>query len=228
MIILHLIYLLRLISPINRAKILLELLDKEREIGEIDRKINEKTKVAIDESQREYYLREQMKIIGQELYGDEQADEIDNYYLKIDKLLADDSVKDTLRSHVSKLAKMPNGSHEGTVERGYLDTCLELPWNNQSSVIADIVRAEKILDRDIFGMKKVKERILELLSVYVLSPDIKGQIICLVGPPGVGKTSVGKTIAECMGRNFARISLGGVHDEAEIRGHRKTYRRYAR
>jgi len=216
-------YVLEQFSVVNRAKILIDLLDKEREIGEIDKKIGEKTRAAIDENQKEYYLREQMRIISTELYGDDQADEIDNYYQLIEAINADDSVKDTLRSHVAKLAKMPNGSHEGTVERSYLDTCIELPWKKYSPVIADINRAEKVLDRDIFGMKKVKERILELLSVYVLSPDIKGQIICLVGPPGVGKTSVGKTIAECMGRKFARISLGGVHDEAEIRGHRKTY-----
>ena len=124
---------------------------------------------------------------------------------------------------MNKLAKMPAGAHEATVVRGYLDTCLELPWNKETAARADLKRAEKILDRDIYGMKKVKERILEMLSVYKLAPDIKGQIICLVGPPGVGKTSIGKTIAECMGRKFARISLGGVHDEAEIRGHRKTY-----
>jgi len=206
-----------------RAKILLELLDKEREIGEIDRKINERTKAAIDENQKQYYLREQMKIISNELYGDDSADEIDEYYEKIHKLNADDGIKEKLASHVSKLSKMPQGSHEGTVERNYLDTCLELPWNEFSPVLTDINKSAKILDRDIYGMDKVKERILELLSVYKLSPDIKGQIICLVGPPGVGKTSIGKTIAECMGRKFARISLGGVHDEAEIRGHRKTY-----
>ena len=216
-------YILEQFSAVNRAKILIDLLDKEREIGEIDKRIGEKTRAAIDENQKEYYLREQMRIISTELYGDDGTDEIDIYYKKIDELEASQNVKDTLRTHVSKLSKMPSGSHEGTVERNYLDTCLELPWSRQSSVIADIKRAQKVLDRDIFGMKTVKERILELLSVYVLSPDIKGQIICLVGPPGVGKTSVGKTIAECMGRKFARISLGGVHDEAEIRGHRKTY-----
>ena len=216
-------FVLEQLNPVKRAKILLELLDKEREIGEIDRKINEKTRAAIDENQREYYLREQMRIISTELYGDDSADEIDNYYAKINSLNADDSVKEKLNSHVAKLSKMPNGSHEGTVERGYLDTCLELPWRSYTSVIANIKRAAKILDRDIYGMQKVKERILELLSVYVLSPDIKGQIICLAGPPGVGKTSIGKTIAECMGRRFARVSLGGIHDEAEIRGHRKTY-----
>lgn len=216
-------YILEQISPVNRAKILHELLVKEREISEIDKKINEKTRAAIDENQREYYLREQIKVISSELYGDELADEINEYYSKIDSLCADDSVKENLARHVAKLSKMPQGSHEGTVERNYIDTCLELPWNAYTSVMTDIKRASKILDRDIYGMSKVKERILELLSVYALSPDIKGQIICLVGPPGVGKTSIGKTIAECMGRQFARISLGGIHDEAEIRGHRKTY-----
>ena len=216
-------YVLEQLSPIKKAKILLEMLDKETKIGEIDRKINEKTREAIDENQREYYLREQIKVINTELYGDDSADEIDNYYSKISVLDADETVKEKLNSHVVKLSKMPSGSHEGTVERGYLDTCLELPWRNCSKVNTDIIRAEKILNRDIYGMEKVKERILELLSVFSLSPDIRGQIICLAGPPGVGKTSIGKTIAECMGRSFARVSLGGIHDEAEIRGHRKTY-----
>ena len=216
-------YILEQADPVRRAKILIEMLDKEREIGEIDRRINEKTKAAIDENQKDYYLREQIKIISSELYGDETADELDEYREKIFRLKADDSVKDALFTQVNKLAKMPAGAHEATVVRGYLDTCLELPWNKETAARADLKRAEKILDRDIYGMKKVKERILEMLSVYKLAPDIKGQIICLVGPPGVGKTSIGKTIAECMGRKFARISLGGVHDEAEIRGHRKTY-----
>ena len=216
-------YVLEQTSVSKRAKILLELLDKEREIGEIDRKIQEKTRTSIDEAQKQYYLREQMKVLSQELYGDDSADEIDEYYEKLDKLDADDSVKQALANHIGKLSKMPQGSHEGTVERNYLDTCLELPWRVSSPVFTDIIKAEKILNRDIYGMDKVKERIIELLSVFKLSGEVKGQIICLVGPPGVGKTSIGKTIAECMGRSFARISLGGVHDEAEIRGHRKTY-----
>ena len=216
-------YILEQTDPVRRAKILIEMLEKEREIGEIDRRIGEKTKAAIDENQREYYLREQIKAISSELYGDDTADEIDEYHMKVEALNADSSVKEALHKEVNKLAKMPGGAHEGTVVRGYLDTCLELPWNNYTKVSADIKRAAKILDRDIYGMNKVKERILEMLSVYALAPDIKGQIICLAGPPGVGKTSIGKTVAECMGRKFARISLGGVHDEAEIRGHRKTY-----
>ncbi len=216
-------YVLEQTSISKRAKILLELLDKEREITEIDRKINEKTRAAIDENQKQYYLREQIKVISQELYGDDSADEIDEYYNKLNILDADENVKEAIATHISKLSKMPQGSHEGTVERNYLDTCLELPWRVSTPVFSDIIKAEKILNRDIYGMDKVKERILELLSVFKLSGEIKGQIICLVGPPGVGKTSIGKTIAECIGRKFARISLGGIHDEAEIRGHRKTY-----
>ncbi len=216
-------YILEQLSPVTRAKILSELLEKEYEINQIDKSIAEKTRFSIDENQKEYYLREQLKIISNELYGDETADEIDSYHTKIELLSAEDSVKEQLHTHVNKLAKMPQGSHEGTVERGYLDTCLELPWNAYNKTLTDVLKANKILDRDIYGLEKVKERILELLSVYALSPDIKGQIICLVGPPGVGKTSIGKTVAECMGRKFARVALGGVHDESEIRGHRKTY-----
>lgn len=216
-------YILEQLSPVKRAKILIELLKKEHEINKIDKRIAEKTRFSIDENQKEYYLREQFKIISSELYGDDGAEEIDLYHTKIESLTADNSVKEKLHSHVNKLAKMPQGSHEGTVERGYLDTCIELPWNAYTKTNTDVIKAEKILERDIYGLKKVKERVLELLSVYALSPDIKGQIICLVGPPGVGKTSIGKTVAECMGRKFARVALGGVHDESEIRGHRKTY-----
>ena len=216
-------YILEQLSPIKRAKILIELLDKECEINQIDRRIAEKTRASIDENQKEYYLKEQLKIISAELYGDESADEIDSYHTKIQSLTASNDVKEKLHLHVNKLAKMPQGSHEGTVERNYLDTCIELPWEAVTKTSNDVLKAEKILNRDIYGLEKVKTRVLELLSVYALSPDIKGQIICLVGPPGVGKTSIGKTIAECMGRKFARVSLGGIHDESEIRGHRKTY-----
>ena len=216
-------FILEQLNPVNRAKIALELLGKEGEIIDIDRKIGEKVKSQIDENQREYYLREQIKAINFELYGDSSEDEIDEYYEKIEKLAASKKVKERLNSEVQKLSKMPQGSHEGTVVRGYLDTCLELPWDTYTDAKLDINKSVQILDRDFYGMEKVKERIIEQLSVYMLNPDVKGQIICLVGPPGVGKTSIGKAIAECMGRNYARISLGGVHDEAEIRGHRKTY-----
>ena len=216
-------YILEQLNPVTRAKIALELLSKETEIIDIDRKIGERVKGQIDDNQREYYLREQIKAINYELYGDTTEDEIDEYFGKIDKLSAPEKVKEKLSGEVQKLQKMPQGSHEATVVRGYLDTCLELPWDTYTDAKLDIAKSVKILDRDFFGMEKVKDRIIEQLSVYLLNPDVKGQIICLVGPPGVGKTSIGKAIAECMGRNYALISLGGVHDEAEIRGHRKTY-----
>ena len=216
-------YILEQLSPVKRAKILLEMLDKERQILEIDNKISQKTKRAIDDNQRDYYLKEQMRIISNELYGDDSAEEVDRYYESVQHLNADTRVKEALFAEINRLSKMPQGSHEGTVLRDYLDMCISLPWNCCTSSKVDIKKAEKILNRDFYGMDKVKKRIIEMLSVFAISPDIKGQIICLVGPPGVGKTSIGKTIAECMGRRFDRISLGGVHDEAEIRGHRKTY-----
>lgn len=217
-------YVLEQLNPVKRAKVVIDVLKKETEILEIDSHISEKVKSQIDENQREYYLKEQIRAINDELYGDaSEQNEFDEYNAKIDSLNAGDSVKEKLRNEVSKLAKMPQGSHEGTVIRGYLDTCIRLPWNSKTETQINIKKAAKILDRDFYGMQKVKERILEMLSVYVLAPEIKGQIICLVGPPGVGKTSIGKTIAECMGRRFARVSLGGIRDEAEIRGHRKTY-----
>ncbi len=217
-------YVLEQLNPVKRIKVVIDVLKKETEILEIDSHISEKVKNQIDENQREYYLKEQIRAINDELYGEaSEQNEFDEYNAKIDSLSADDSVKDKLRQEVIKLAKMPQGSHEGTVIRGYLDTCIRLPWNSKTDAKISIKKAAKILERDFYGMKKVKERILEMLSVYVLAPEIKGQIICLAGPPGVGKTSIGKTIAECMGRRFARISLGGIRDEAEIRGHRKTY-----
>lgn len=216
-------YVLEQHSPVSRAKILIELIKKEREICKIDNKIIEKTKRGIDDNQKEYYLKEQMRVLSEELYGDEGADEIEMYFEKLSKLDAPDSVKEKVRNEINKLSKMPQGSHEGAVMRGWLDLVFELPFNQYTDTKVDINNAKKILDRDFHGLKKVKERILEMLSVYALNPDLTGQIICLVGPPGVGKTSIGKTIAECMGRKFQRISLGGMHDEAEIRGHRKTY-----
>ncbi|MCQ2478251.1 MAG: endopeptidase La, partial [Clostridia bacterium] len=216
-------YVLEQLSPVKRAKVLLELISKEREICEIDNRIGEKTRRQIDDNQKDFYLKEQMRAISEELYGDDEVDEIEKYLDKLDKLDAPQSVKDKVKSEINKLAKMPQGSHEGTVVRGFIDLCLELPWNKKTDTKVDINKAQKILDRDFYGMDKVKERITEMLSVYALSPDITGQIICLVGSPGVGKTSIGKTVAECMGRKFARVSLGGMHDEAEIRGHRKTY-----
>ena len=216
-------FVLEQLSPVKRAKIVIEMLIKEREICKIDNSIARQTRHNIDENQKEYYLKEQMKVISDELYGDDSFDEIDGFFEAVGKLNAPEDVKNKINSEITKLSKMPQGSHEGTVVRGFIELCLELPWNTFTKGKVDIKRAERILDRDFYGMQKVKARILEMLSVYALAPDISGQIICLVGPPGVGKTSIGKTIAECMGRKFARISLGGMHDEAEIRGHRRTY-----
>ncbi len=216
-------YVLEQLNVVTRAKILLELLSKEREVAEIDNKISQKTRVRIDENQRDYYLKEQMRVISDELYGDDSLGEIDEFHQKAEALDAADCVKEKIHTEINKLSKMPQGAHESTVSRSFIDTCLSLPWNRVDNAVVDINRAQKILDRDFYGLKKVKERILEMLSVYALSPKAQGNILCLYGPPGVGKTSIGKTIAECMGRKYQRISLGGMHDEAEIRGHRKTY-----
>ncbi len=217
-------YVLEQLNPIKRLEVVLDILKRELEICEIDATISEKTHKNIEENQREYYLREQLKVISGELYGDEDPDtELRDYYDKVENLCADDKVKDILKNEISKLSKMPPGSHEATVIRVYLDTCLALPFGITTKINTDIKKAEKILEKEHYGLKKVKEQILETISVFSLKPDTKGNILCLAGPPGVGKTSIAKSLAKSMGRNFERISLGGIHDEAEIRGHRKTY-----
>lgn len=216
-------YVLEQLNVVKRAKVLLELLSKEREITEIDNRIGEKTRYRLDESQKDFYLKEQIKVISDELYGDDSADECDLYHERADKITASDEIKEKIHGEINKLSKMPPGAHEATNQRAFIELCLDLPWDRERKAAVDINRAARILDRDFYGLKRVKERILEAISVYALAPDVTGQIICLAGPPGVGKTSIGKTIAECMGRDFARVSLGGLHDEAEIRGHRKTY-----
>ena len=178
----------------------------------------------MDKNQRDYYLHEQLHIISDELgEGDDTHAEADEYRRRITGLhLAEDSEKKLLKE-VDRLAKMQGSNQEATVIRTYLDTCLDLPWNTFTVDDLDISRAQQILDRDHYGLKKVKDRILETLAVRKLAPDVKAQIICLVGPPGVGKTSIARSIAESLGRKYVRISLGGVRDEAEIRGHRRTY-----
>ena len=211
-------------NPIKRIKSTISLLNKEIEILRIDAKINDNVKESIDKNQKDYYLREQMKAISDELYGEEDpVQESEEYKRKIGNLKANDEIKNKLLTEVKRMAKMPSGTQEGTVIRNYLDICLELPWGIYTDGKIDISKSRTILDRSHYGLQKVKDRIIELLSVYSMVPDIKGQIICLVGPPGVGKTSIAKSVAECMGRKYQRISLGGVNDEAEIRGHRRTY-----
>ena len=211
-------------NPLKRLEYVIANLKTETELLKLEHEIEHKVHESMDENQRDYYLREQMKVISEELGEDEDPEEeADQYRKKIAALLANDDIKERLNKEVNRLLKMPSGSHEATVVRGYLDTCLELPFGIKTKEKHDINAARKQLDRDHFGLEKVKERIIEVLAARALAPDIKGQIICLVGPPGVGKTSIAKSVAACMGRNYARISLGGVRDESDIRGHRKTY-----
>ena len=208
----------------GRLKKLIEMLRRECQVMKIEKEIAEKVNESMDKNQRDYYLHEQLHIISDELgEGDDTHAEADEYRRKITELhLAEDSEKKLLKE-VDRLSKMQGSNQEATVIRTYLDTCLDLPWNTFTVDDLDIARAQQILDRDHYGLKKVKDRILETLAVRKLAPDVKAQIICLVGPPGVGKTSIARSIAESLGRKYVRISLGGVRDEAEIRGHRRTY-----
>ena len=215
--------LLSMLNPSRRLERAVRLLAQELEMLTLELEIQAKARESMEKGQRDYYLREQMKAIRHELGEGEDDNEIDNYREKIRAIgFAEDTEKKLLKD-IDRLAKQPFGSSEGAVLRNYLDTVLELPWNVQTKERVDIAAARKILERDHFGMEKVKERILEALAVRVMAPKMPPQILCLVGPPGVGKTSIAHSIAESLNRNMARISLGGVRDEAEIRGHRKTY-----
>ncbi len=208
--------------PVRRLEQAVKLLRQEVEMLKLEGEIQEKTRVNIDRGQKDYYLREQMKVIREEL-GDDDAEEFETFADKIRALhLSEDSEKKLLKD-VERLKKQPFGSSEGAVLRNYLDTVLELPWNIRTKERVDVAAARKILDNDHFGMEKVKQRILETLAVRQMTPEMPPQILCLVGPPGVGKTSISYSIARSLNRKMARISLGGVHDEADIRGHRKTY-----
>lgn len=212
------------INPIKRLDKLMILLSNELGILSLEEDISIRLKDRIDKSQREYYLREQIKVISEELgEGDNPQAEAEELRNKIKSLKLDDEVTVPLLKECDRLFKMPYGSHEANVIRSYIDTCLELPWNKKSKENINLDKARKVLDRDHYGLKKVKDRILETLAVRKLAPDIKGQIICLVGPPGVGKTSIAKSIAKSIGRKFVRVALGGVKDESDIRGHRRTY-----
>ncbi len=215
--------ILESLYPSRRLLLLGKILNHEVNILNIEKELNDETQEAMSRGQREYYLREQMKIIQSELGDEGSIDDIDEYRRKIEKLEASDEVKQKLRKELSRLAKQPFGSSEAAVLRGYLDVCLEIPWGVKTKETVDIARARKVLDEDHYGLEKVKERILEYLAVRQLSPEVKGGLLCLVGPPGTGKTSIAMSIARAVNRKLVRVSLGGVHDEAEIRGHRKTY-----
>ncbi len=211
------------LNPVQRLKSALVILQGEVQLLQMESDLQEQTHAAIERDQRDYFLREQMKVIRQELGDKGEKSEFEEYAQKITKLGLEKSQEEKLLKDVSRLEKQPFGSSEASVLRNYLDIVLELPWNVKTRERLDIGAARRILDRDHFGMEKVKQRILESLAVRKLAPDMPAQIICLVGPPGVGKTSIAYSIAQCLNRKMARVALGGVHDEAEIRGHRKTY-----
>ena len=211
-------------NPVKRLELVDSLLEDENQLLFLERQISEKVHKQMDDNQRDYYLREQMKAISEELGDyDSPQDEATEYREKIAQTALPQPIREKLNKEVDKLFKMPSGSHEGTVVRNYLDTALQLPWGKETKDCVDLVKAKKILDREHYSMQRVKERILEVLAVRAMNNELHGQIVCLVGPPGVGKTSIARSLAHCMNRKYVRISLGGVHDESDIRGHRRTY-----
>lgn len=216
--------LLEELQPLHRVQLLNRFLAREIAVLSIEQDLAERTHDQMTKSQKDFFLREQLKLIQAELGEfDDSVEDYHEYRKKIYSLKLSDEITDKLLKEVSRLAKQPMGSSESAVIRNYLDTCLELPWNKRTNESIDISKARKVLDEDHFGLEKVKNRIIEYLSVKQLAPDLKGTVLCLVGPPGTGKTSIAMSIAKATNRKFTRISLGGIHDEAEIRGHRKTY-----
>ena len=215
--------LLLQLNPVKRLEMAVKLLRQEVEMLKIEVKIQEKTKANIDQNQKDYYLREQIRAIREELGEGDDASEFANYEKKILQLNLSEEDEKKLLKDLDRIKKQPFGSQEGAVLRNYLDTVLELPWNIRTKERVDVAAARRILEHDHFGLEKVKERILETIAVRKMAPDMPPQIICLVGPPGVGKTSIAYSISRALNRKMARISLGGVRDEADIRGHRKTY-----
>ena len=212
--------ILECFDPEKRIELLIALLEEEAELLACELEIHKRVRSNLNQNQKEYYLREQIRVIKNEL-GD--GDEIEEYFEKIAEAKLPDEVREKLMKETDRMSKAPFGSAEATVARTYLDTCLEIPWSVQSKDRVNISAARKILNADHDGLDKVKERILEFLAVKQLNPSLGNQILCLVGPPGVGKTSIGASIARAMNRKYVRVSLGGVRDEADIRGHRKTY-----
>ncbi|MBN2797216.1 MAG: endopeptidase La [Clostridia bacterium] len=216
--------LIEAISPKLRLEVLYKYMLNEIEIIEVEKKINDKVKSQISKMQKEYYLKEQIKAIREELGEDYSKDEeIDELYDRIEKTKVPKNIREKLETEVKRLSLMTPNSAESNVIRTYVNSILDLPWNKQTKDALDLSRSRTILDEDHYGLKEVKERVLEYLAVKQLTKSMKGPIICLVGPPGVGKTSIAKSIARSLNRKFIRMSLGGVRDEAEIRGHRRTY-----
>lgn len=208
----------------ERLEILLKLITDENEIASVEKELARKVKENVDKNQKDYFLKERMKVIQEELGEEENAaEEAEEWLKKLDELDLDEKISDKVRKEIKRFTRMAPSSAESAVIRNYVETIIELPWKNASKVNININKAEKILERDHFGLKSVKERVLEYLAVIHLSKGIKGPILCLVGPPGTGKTSIARSIATATGREFIRMSLGGVRDEAEIRGHRRTY-----
>lgn len=211
------------IDPFRRLETLVELLGSESKVLEFKNELHAKVRERLEDNQREYFLKEQMKVIREEL-GDVAEEQDENGYVeRIKESAFSDEVKEKLLKDCDRMNKMPFGSSENSVLRSYLDTVLELPTGIKTKDVFSVEKARKILDEDHDGLKKVKDRILEYIAVKQLAPDLKGQILCLIGPPGVGKSSVAVSVARALGRKFVRVSLGGVRDEADIRGHRKTY-----
>ena len=215
--------ILQQLHPVHRLELTNRLLSRELEVLRLENQLQDRTQQSIDKGQRDYYLREQMKVIRSELGENDDEAELEEYREKIARLKLPKETEEKFEKELQRLSKQAYGSSEASVIRNYLDIALELPWNKRTKERVDVNAARKILDEDHFGLEKVKERILEILAVKQLAPDLPGQIICLVGPPGVGKTSIAMSVARALNRKLARISLGGIHDEAEIRGHRKTY-----
>lgn len=217
--------LLEEFDPYKRLELLCIYLQKEIEILEIEEQIHKRVKGQIDKNQRDYFLREQLKALQTELGEDMESteNEIAEYRKKLSKLELEEEVRDKIEKEIVKLKKTPSNSPESTVIRNYLDLCFEIPWNKKTKDSANIFIAEKILNADHDGLDKVKERILEFVAVKQYQPELRGQILCLVGPPGVGKTSIAASVARALNKKYVRVSLGGVRDEADIRGHRRTY-----
>ncbi|KEF39503.1 ATP-dependent proteinase [Schinkia azotoformans MEV2011] len=208
----------------ERLEKMIVLINNEKEILNLEKKIGQRVKRSIERTQKEYYLREQMKAIQKEL-GDKEGKtgEVETFRDKIEQAQMPERVKETALKEVDRFEKVPASSAESSVIRNYIDWLLALPWHKETTDNLDIKNAENVLDADHYGLEKVKERVLEYLAVQKLTKSLKGPILCLVGPPGVGKTSLARSISKALGRNFVRVSLGGVRDEAEIRGHRRTY-----